>query len=48
MIKLIATDLDNTLLDRQGQVPQSTLDVLAQAREKGIDPSLLHFWFDKE
>ena len=23
-------------------------DILAQAREKGIDPSLLHFWFDKE
>lgn len=21
-------------------------DILAQAREKGIDPSLLHFWFD--
>ena len=36
MIKLIATDLDNTLLDRQGQVPQSTLDVLALARKKGV------------
>ncbi|MBQ8975598.1 MAG: HAD family phosphatase [Oscillospiraceae bacterium] len=35
MIKLIATDLDNTLLDKSGQVPQSTLDIIARAEALG-------------
>ncbi len=36
MIKLIATDLDNTLLDKQGQIPDSTAALLHQAAQKGV------------
>lgn len=36
MIKLIATDLDNTLLDEQGQIPESTAALLRQAAQKGV------------
>lgn len=36
MIKLIATDLDNTLLDVNGQIPQTTAALLRQAAEKGV------------
>ena len=36
MIKMIATDLDNTLLDRSGKIPKSTAILLRQAAEKGV------------
>ena len=36
MIKLIATDLDNTLLDVNGRIPESTAALLRQAAEKGV------------
>ncbi len=36
MIKLIATDLDNTLLDTRGKIPESTAALLHQAAEKGV------------
>lgn len=36
MIKLIATDLDNTLLDREGKIPESTAALLRQAADKGV------------
>ena len=36
MIKLIATDLDNTLLDKSGQIPESTASLLRQAAQKGV------------
>ena len=36
MIKLIATDLDNTLLDKDGSVPPETVAALAKAEEKGV------------
>ena len=36
MIKLIATDLDNTLLDKQGLIPDSTAALLHEAAEKGV------------
>ena len=36
MIKLIATDLDNTLLDAQGTIPESTAALLRQAGEQGV------------
>ena len=36
MIKLIATDLDNTLLDQSGQIPESTAALLRQAAQKGV------------
>ena len=36
MIKLIATDLDNTLLDKSGQIPESTAALLRQAAQKGV------------
>ena len=36
MIRLIATDLDNTLLNEQGQIPASTASLLRQAAEKGV------------
>lgn len=36
MIRLIATDLDNTLLDSTGRIPESTAALLHQAAEKGV------------
>lgn len=36
MIKLIATDLDNTLLDQWGKIPESTAALLHRAAEKGV------------
>ena len=36
MIKLIATDLDNTLLAKDGSLPDSTADLLVQCVEKGV------------
>lgn len=36
MVKLIATDLDNTLLDINGRIPESTAALLRQAAEKGV------------
>jgi len=36
MIKLIATDLDNTLLNKEGKIPDSTAALLHQAAEKGV------------
>lgn len=36
MIKLIATDLDNTLLNKEGRIPESTAALLRQAAEKGV------------
>ena len=36
MIKLIATDLDNTLLDVSGRIPESTAALLRQAAQKGV------------
>ncbi len=36
MIKLIATDLDHTLLDREGLVPEETKILIRKAVEKGI------------
>ncbi len=36
MIKLIATDLDNTLLNTEGKIPESTAALLHQAAEKGV------------
>lgn len=36
MIKLIALDLDGTLLDPQGQLTQATVDAIAQARAQGV------------
>lgn len=36
MIKLIATDLDNTLLNKQGLIPDSTAALLREAAEKGV------------
>ncbi len=36
MIKLIATDLDNTLLDEHSRIPKSTAALLRQAGERGV------------
>ena len=36
MIKLIASDLDGTLLDPAGKLPQSTFDVIAPIVENGV------------
>lgn len=36
MIKLIAIDMDGTLLDSQKQIPQANIDVLKEAREAGV------------
>jgi len=36
MIRLIATDLDNTLLDKDGKVPPETVAALAEAEKKGV------------
>ena len=36
MIKLIATDLDNTLLDKTGRIPETTAALLRQAAENGV------------
>ena len=36
MIKLIASDMDGTLLDEHGKVPEETYDLIAQLAEKGV------------
>lgn len=36
MIKLIASDMDGTLLDENGQVPEETFDLIHRLREKGV------------
>ena len=36
MIKLIASDMDGTLLDENGEVPPETFDLIVALREKGI------------
>ena len=36
MIKLIATDLDNTLLDREGLVPEETKNLIRKAVDRGV------------
>ncbi|AEB06798.1 HAD-superfamily hydrolase, subfamily IIB [Coriobacterium glomerans PW2] len=36
MIKLIASDMDGTLLDRDGHVPPETFDLIVALREKGV------------
>ena len=36
MIRLIATDLDNTLLNKEGSIPETTAALLRQAAEKGV------------
>lgn len=36
MIRLIATDLDNTLLDSTGRIPESTAALLHRATERGV------------
>ena len=36
MIRLIATDLDNTLLNKDGKVPPETVAALIRAEEKGV------------
>ena len=36
MIRLIATDLDNTLLNKDGKVPPETVAALTRAEEKGV------------
>jgi Cof subfamily protein (haloacid dehalogenase superfamily) len=39
-IRLIATDLDDTLLDSSGRIPRGALDALAAARARGIRVTL--------
>ncbi len=41
MIKLIATDLDNTLLDRGGVLPPATLHTVARARALGVPTAVV-------
>lgn len=36
MIKLLALDLDGTLLNSQGQIPQANKDAICRAEEKGV------------
>lgn len=36
MIQLIATDLDNTLLDERGKIPPEAVQLLGQARKLGV------------
>lgn len=36
MIKLIATDMDGTLLDGEGKLPQNFIDIIGQLSDKGI------------
>ncbi|MBQ3390756.1 MAG: HAD family phosphatase [Firmicutes bacterium] len=36
MIRLIATDLDNTLLNKESKVPEETVRLLERAAEKGV------------
>lgn len=36
MIKLIATDMDGTLLDEDSQVPEETFDLIRRLGEKGV------------
>ena len=36
MIRLIATDMDGTLLDENSQVPSETFDLVKRLREHGV------------
>ena len=36
MIKLIATDLDHTLLDKEGLVPEETKEYIRRAVDSGV------------
>ncbi|WP_346695649.1 HAD family hydrolase [Thermophilibacter mediterraneus] len=36
MIKLIASDMDGTLLDERGQVPEETYELIRALRERGV------------
>ena len=36
MIKLIASDMDGTLLDKHSQVPAETYDLILALRERGV------------
>ena len=36
MIKLIASDMDGTLLNEHGEVPSETFDLILELREKGV------------
>ena len=36
MIKLIATDMDGTLLDENGELPEGFIEILDRVREKNI------------
>ena len=36
MYKLIAADLDETLLDSDHKIPQRVVDAVAAARERGV------------
>ena len=36
MIRLIATDLDGTLLERDGSLPEDTFEVVRMLNEQGI------------
>ena len=36
MIKLIASDMDGTLLDENSQVPEETFELIHQLRQKGV------------
>ena len=35
-VKLIASDMDGTLLDENGQVPPETFDLILALRERGV------------
>ena len=35
-VKLIASDMDGTLLDENGQVPPETFDLILALREHGV------------
>ena len=36
MIKLVATDMDGTLLDENSQVPPETFKIIRELREQGV------------
>lgn len=40
MIRLLALDIDGTLLDSHGHLPQANIDALARARDRGVEIAL--------
>ena len=46
MIKLIASDMDGTLLDERSQVPPETYDLIRALREKGRNVRFIYSWDD--